>query len=180
MKKIIKNNLFGFILGVIIFGSIGVAASQLFANDIGYTPKDSTWKKSNGEDITNVKDAIDELYTKANDKDNYDDKTYTQEGLSIFSNRVSILNGGYYIDNENTTWVNLSLKLNQELSGNDRWGLIKGLPNLNKRFVLTNNSNQYAFLIKDYGGGNLGEICYFDYSDTSLPKDTVITLQFKY
>lgn len=66
MKRIIKNPIFTFILGTLIFGSIGVvSAYTIFANDIGYTPKDSTWKKSNGEDITNVGDAIDELYNKA-------------------------------------------------------------------------------------------------------------------
>ena len=66
MKKIIKNPIFTFILGALIFGGIvGVSAYTILANDIGYTPKDSTWKKSNGEDITNVKDAIDELYSKA-------------------------------------------------------------------------------------------------------------------
>ena len=67
MKKIFKkSNIFSFLLGAIIFGGIvGVSAYTILANDIGYTPKDSTWKKSNGEDITNVKDAIDELYIKA-------------------------------------------------------------------------------------------------------------------
>ena len=65
MKKFIKNNIIGFILGAVIFSSITVAAYSILANDIGYTPSDSTWKKSNGEDITNVKDAIDELYNKS-------------------------------------------------------------------------------------------------------------------
>ena len=65
MKKFIKNNIIGFILGAVIFSSITVAAYSVLANDIRYTPKDSTWKKSNGEDITNVSEAIDELYNKA-------------------------------------------------------------------------------------------------------------------
>ena len=68
MKKIIKNPIFTFVLCALIFGGIvGVSAYTIFANDIGYTPKDITWKKSNGEDITNVKDAIDELYNKSSD-----------------------------------------------------------------------------------------------------------------
>ena len=68
MNKVFKSRIFAFVLGAILFGSIGVvSAYTIFANDIGYTPKDSTWKKSNGEDITNVKDAIDELYSKANE-----------------------------------------------------------------------------------------------------------------
>ena len=67
MKKVLKSRIFAFVLGAVIFGGlVGVSAYTIFANDIGYTPKDTTWKKSNGEDITNVKDAIDELYTKAN------------------------------------------------------------------------------------------------------------------
>ena len=67
MKKIIKNPIFTFVLGALIFGGIvGVSAYTILATDIGYTPKDTTWKKSNGEDITNVKDAVDELYDKAN------------------------------------------------------------------------------------------------------------------
>ena len=67
MKKIIKNPIFTFILGSLIFGGIvGVSAYTIFANDIGYTPKDSTWKKSDGTNIENVGDAIDELYSKAN------------------------------------------------------------------------------------------------------------------
>ena len=62
MKKIFKkSNIFSFLLGTIIFtGITSVAAYTIFANDIGYTPKDTTWK------VDNVKDAIDDLYTNAN------------------------------------------------------------------------------------------------------------------
>ncbi len=57
MKKIFrKSNIFSFLLGAVIFGGIvGVSAYTIFANDIGYTPKDSTWK------VSNVSDAIDDL-----------------------------------------------------------------------------------------------------------------------
>ena len=65
MKKIFKNPIFTFILGAVLFSGItAVSAYTILANDIGYTPKDSTWKKSNGEDITNVGEAIDGLYEK--------------------------------------------------------------------------------------------------------------------
>lgn len=67
MKKIFKSRIFAFILGAFIFSGItAVSAYTILANDIGYTPKDTTWKKSNGEDITNVKEALDELYTRSN------------------------------------------------------------------------------------------------------------------
>ena len=52
MKKIIKNPIFTFILGAIIFGSIGVLASNILAQDVTYGN-------------TNVKLALDVLYTKA-------------------------------------------------------------------------------------------------------------------
>ena len=61
MKKVLKSRIFAFIVGSIIFGSIGVvSAYTILANDIGYTSKDTTWK------VDNVKDAIDDLYTNAN------------------------------------------------------------------------------------------------------------------
>ena len=54
-----------FILGATIFGFIGAAlAYTLLANEVGYTPKDSTWKKEDNTDIENVQEAIDELYDK--------------------------------------------------------------------------------------------------------------------
>ena len=57
MKKIIKNPIFTFILGAILFGgTTGVLAATLLASNIEYTPKDKTWK------VNNVKDAIDDLY----------------------------------------------------------------------------------------------------------------------
>ena len=67
MKKIFrKSNIFAFILGAIIFGGIGVvsAAYTIYANNIEFTPSNSSWKKANGDNITNVKDAIDDMYDK--------------------------------------------------------------------------------------------------------------------
>ena len=67
MKNIFKSRIFAFIFGAVIFSGItGVAAYSMFAKDIKYTPKDTTWKKANGEAITNVEEAIDELYNKNN------------------------------------------------------------------------------------------------------------------
>ena len=52
--KAIKNNIFGFIVGAVIFGCLGViAANMVNARDILYRD-------------TNVESAIDDLYTKAN------------------------------------------------------------------------------------------------------------------
>ena len=63
MKKIFKNNLFSFILTAAIFLGIGaVFAFDYYAQNVGYTPRDDSWKKESGEDIDDVKDALDELY----------------------------------------------------------------------------------------------------------------------
>ena len=79
MIKLIKSRLFAFVLGALIFGSIGVvSAYTIFANDIGYTPSDSTWK------VDNVKDAIDELYTEANNNLSVRFGIYNNSTLSMF------------------------------------------------------------------------------------------------
>ena len=58
---IFKNPIFTFVLGAIIFGGIGtVVAATILAKDVTYPPKDTSWK------VSNVEDAIDSLYTKAN------------------------------------------------------------------------------------------------------------------
>lgn len=99
MKKIIKNNLLGFIVGAVIFSGITVLATQYLASDISFTPKDTTWKKSNGENITNVKEAIDELYTKSNNSiisTNYFNTNYYQ-GRIASMNASNNLNKGKYL-----------------------------------------------------------------------------------
>ena len=59
MNKIFKSRIFSFVLGAIIFGGIGVtSAYTLFANNIGFTPRDTTWE------VDNTKKALDDLYDK--------------------------------------------------------------------------------------------------------------------
>ena len=63
--KIKKSNVLCFIIGAIIFGSIGVYAANMLASDtITYTPKNENWK------VANVSEAIDSLYM-AKVSDNY-------------------------------------------------------------------------------------------------------------
>ncbi len=57
IKKILKNNIFCFILGAFIFGVIGVSAATYFASsDVTYDNSES------GLESTDVQGAIDELY----------------------------------------------------------------------------------------------------------------------
>ena len=65
MKKtlrFIKHNVLGFIVGAVIFGSLGVyAASVISASNVGYSD-------NNDLGAVNVQDAIDKLNTKATTK----------------------------------------------------------------------------------------------------------------
>ena len=99
MKKIFKkSNIFSFLLGALIFGGItGVVAATILSKDVSYSPKDTTWK------VDNVKDAIDDLYDKTNNKSDLlwinNNKT---TGISAFdvnvnlSNYTKIMVVGYY------------------------------------------------------------------------------------
>ena len=61
MKKILTNRLFLVLLTAIIVASgTAYATIKIQATEIGYDG--GTWKKSDGTDITNAKEAIDELY----------------------------------------------------------------------------------------------------------------------
>ena len=66
MKKIFKNPIFMFILGIVLTSGIAVTASQLFATSVKYEP---SWTKSNGDSITNVSEAIDDVYRSFSQKD---------------------------------------------------------------------------------------------------------------
>ena len=64
MKKIMKNNIFGFILCGLIFGGIVYAATLYKASDVSYTPTDESWE------VSNVNDAINSLYNMKKELDN--------------------------------------------------------------------------------------------------------------
>lgn len=60
--RIIKHNILGFIVGAVVFGSLGVyAATVIAASNVGYSDNASLG-------ATNVQDAIDKLYAKADNQ----------------------------------------------------------------------------------------------------------------
>ena len=62
MQKLFKSRIFIFILGVIsAIGITSVFAYSIFANNIGFSPTDTTWKKVDGTAIENVSEALDDL-----------------------------------------------------------------------------------------------------------------------
>ena len=114
MKKVFKSRIFAFVLGSLIFGSIGVvSAYTIFANDIGYTPKDTTWE------VDNVKDAIDDLYTKSKNKvseigENIVVSNYTGT-RDIISTKLKLKEGTYLC---NSTYSNATTESSTSFFGN--------------------------------------------------------------
>ena len=104
MKRINKRELFIFILGVIISGT-SVYAATLLANSISY---DNT---SSGINANNVQDAIDSLYTKANNPtipSNYKDVSLStiSSASDIVSGKTAFLNTGELVTGNYTTPFN--------------------------------------------------------------------------
>ena len=63
MQKLIRKPIVMYLLGFLSAISItSVFAYSLIANNVGYTPTESTWKKGDGSDIENVSEALDDLY----------------------------------------------------------------------------------------------------------------------
>ena len=61
-----KSNIFSFVLGAIIFGTISVvSAYALLSSDVSYTPEDEGWN------VDNVQDAIDDLNKNLKDRKVY-------------------------------------------------------------------------------------------------------------
>ena len=61
--KILKNPIFTFVLGMILFGSMGVVYGiNVASEDVSY---DKSTSASYGATKTNVKEAIDELYARS-------------------------------------------------------------------------------------------------------------------
>lgn len=87
MSKIkihVKQNMFAFILGGLIFGSIGVcAATFLSSSSVSYS------NATSGIASTNVQDAIDELYNKAKNPET----TATATAEQILSGQTAWVNG---------------------------------------------------------------------------------------
>lgn len=66
MKKLFNSSIFTFILGALLFSFIGiVSAYSISSNNVDFNP---SWTKDNGESITNIDEAIEELYKKSNNE----------------------------------------------------------------------------------------------------------------
>ena len=167
MKKNIKMILTIVITAIICISGTVYATTKYLASDVTYKN-------------TTVENALNDLYFyKVND--NYSNKPYTQDGLTIYKDRVTILNGGYYTDKNKVTWVNITFKTKVELTGNAIWLLFTGLPKINNKFVVNDENREYAFYI---GSSNSFDnaINFFSYNTVKeiIPIGKTITLKFKY
>lgn len=145
MKKIFrKSNIFAFVLGAIIFGGIvGVSAYTILANDIGYTPKDTTWE------VDNVKDAIDDLYKVSKDYVKLDEETTVSSsnllnGITAYDNNGNLITGAVSTDcvSGNFVWTQND-KDNGRIVSNfaPNYFTVYGYNPINKEFVFYYNRN---------------------------------------
>lgn len=155
----------------------GVKIAQTTTNiPEGYIKPSGTLEISqNGEYDVSKYEKVNVNVTDNNDE--FANRPYTTEGLSVYSNRVTIIDGGYYTDRSGTTYVNITFKVNMNLEKNDIWLLIYGLPNINERFAVSDTNRKYAFWV---GKTNSNDILFFDQGGEMLPANTIVNLKFKY
>lgn len=98
MKKSLKNNIFYFILGAVIFGGVSVYATyKLMAEEVSFIPGDKSWK------VGSVKEALDSLYERSLSFDNcttgkrqLTGDAFTEVGEKIFDFTPSMFFITYY------------------------------------------------------------------------------------
>ena len=86
ISKLRNNTIFGFVLGVILCGSLVYASGLYNANDIKYESKDTSWN------VSNVNQAINSLYSMKTELDNLKgigDATASQ----ILSGQIAVVKG---------------------------------------------------------------------------------------
>ena len=166
-----KSNIFSFIVGAILFGCIGtVAAYNMLAKDVKYTPKDSTWN------VNNVEDAIDELYGKVikgeilYEENLYDKASLTLKTYEFTESRNAILivsashgndvNSYYHQLNTPTIFNGEMIELykigtfNTQLTGSVGSSSNNGLISEYAYLIKANSGTRIEIQAKAYGWGN--------------------------
>ena len=104
MKRIIKNNIFGFVMSAILLGGIStVVATSILSNNVSY--------QNNNQE--SVKTALDDIYSYATNKDRYVD--INSVNLNGTGGKVSFV---YWNDNlSNTTYTSIQVPTGSGLNG---------------------------------------------------------------
>lgn len=175
MKEIVKNKIKVIaliLIGVIIGSTITVYATGLVAKDITYV--------RDNEEIT-VERALNELYARqtATGYEEYEGKPYITTGLTMYKDRIEILNGGYYTDEEGVNWVNITFKAKTTMSGDGQWTVITGIPSISEKFAVLDTSKKYAFFIGN-SNGLTDTISFYVWGGYGIANNQTITLKFKY
>lgn len=167
-KKINKKFIFGFILGALIFGTIGVSAATYYASkDVSYD------NASSGMSSDNVQDAIDELYQIANTKPAIDKVTelvstntnelYTDEHGDI---RYYGSNPNNYVTFNNELWRIIGVIdgktkiIRDESIGNMAWAS-NGSNNWNSSSLKTYLNGTYYNSINEISRNMISEETYY-------------------
>lgn len=133
IKKVINTKPFYFILGALIFGTIGVSAATYFpSNDVIYDNTES------GLTSTNVQGAIDELY----------DVCKTSTSISIGNQTINIVTSGdgLYFDEYEGRYMYKGANPNNYLKfNNELWRIISIEPDKTIKIILNDRMGTRAF-----------------------------------
>ena len=87
INKLKSNSLFIFILGGIVFGSIGIYGANIYeSNEVEYTPTDSNWN------VNTVNDAINSLYSMKEELDDLK-STGNATSVNILTGKTAVVQG---------------------------------------------------------------------------------------
>ena len=93
MKKIFDTKtIITFIISGILFGSIGVYAASYYAKDVSYQSSDASWE------VSNVNDALNELYQNISNGNAYIFTHNTSNGTHSYTVEKNMKNGLIFIN----------------------------------------------------------------------------------
>ena len=156
MKKFIRNNIFGFILGGLIFGGIGIYAVSYYAKDVTYTPGDKTWE------VSNVEEALNSLYENKSSSSNL---TYITEAIKVIYNNSTV---------SSTITTTKEIKKGIIVVGVSTYTSIEASPS-HRGFTCTSTSGKVTLLKQTTGNIYYGIYGVATYLLEDIPSGTTIT-----
>nr|MBP3259239.1 hypothetical protein [Bacilli bacterium] len=145
-----KNNIkivLSFILGAIIFGSIGVYASTLMAKDVEFSSSKENWQAGN------VGEALDDLYCMAKEKQEV--VKFTASNVSAASNKSNVvgkvtLEKGIYVVSAYASYAGFDLRYHISLddynsSAYDNTGYVR--MNITNIIEVKEDSKEISFIV---------------------------------